>query len=339
MKKLILCLLTLSLCLAGCQKTQAPQKTRYTASFLNLFDTVTNVVGFADSKAAFEQEVQKLHDSLEEYHRLFDIYNDYEGLPNLKTVNDRAGIEPVTVDGRIIALLKDCKTYYELTGGAVNVAFGGVLKLWHEARQAGIQDPENAKLPEKGLLEEAAAHVAMDAVILDEAASTVYLSDAKVQLDVGAVAKGWAVQQVCKAMPEGYLVSVGGNVCATGPKPDGTSWVVGIQDPNGGDKYLKTMNVTKTSVVTSGDYQRAYTVAGKQYHHIIDPKTLYPGTLWRSVSVICEDSGLADALSTALFLLPRAEGQRLLDKYGAMALWVDTQGTVSYSPGLNNLMR
>jgi len=108
---------------------------------------------------------------------------------------------------------------------------------------------------------------------------------------------------------------------------------------DGSDDYLHTLYVTGGCVVTSGDYQRTYAVDGKLYHHIIDPATLYPSTLWRSVSVVCPDSGAADALSTALFLLPQAEGQALLERYHAEAMWVDGEGRIFYSPDFQNLIR
>ena len=274
------------------------------------------------------------------HHQLFDIYNDYDGLNNLKTVNDNAGIAPVVVDSRIIDLLTDCKTYHEATGGVVNPAMGSVLQLWHVARNDGINDPANAYLPGMEELKAAAEHMDMDALVIDEGASTVYLSDPKVQLDVGAIAKGWSVQRVCENAPKGLLVSVGGNVCATGPKDaSGTPWVVGIQDPDGAESYLHTLTVTNGSVVTSGDYQRAYVVDGELYHHIIDPGTLYPSTRWRSVTILCGDSGLGDALSTALFVLPLEDGQQLLDTLGAEAMWVDREGNRFYSPGFEQSIR
>ena len=338
--KRFLCLLLCLCLLAGCTVQPAPAQKQYTATFLTLFDTVTTILGRAESKEAFEATAQDLHDALLEYHRLFDIYTDYEGLANLKTVNDAAGKAPVVVDGRILALLKDCKAYYAFTGGMVNPALGSVLRLWHEARTDSVNDPANAYLPDAEALAEAALHTALDCVILDEAASTVYITDPMVRLDVGAIAKGWSVQQVCAQAPEGLLVSVGGNVCATGPKDAaGTPWVIGIQDPQGGDSYLHTLNITGGSVVTSGDYQRAFAYNGELYHHIIDPGTLQPSTLWRSVTVVCSDSGLADALSTALFLLPREEGQKLLDRCGAEAMWVDREAQRFYSPGFQALIR
>jgi len=340
MKRLLSLLLLICL-LTGCASGgEAPEQKQYTASFLDVFDTVTSITGKADSEETFRTKTQAVYDALQEYHQLFDIYNDYDGINNLKTVNDNAGIAPVKVDSRIIALLKDCKTYHELTYSMVNPAMGALLRLWHVARNDGVNDPANAYLPKIEKLTEAAQHMDFAAVVIDEAASTVYISDPKVQLDVGAVAKGWSVQQVAETAPSGLLISVGGNVCATGPKDEtGTAWVVGIQNPDGGDNYLHTLYLTKGSLVTSGDYQRAYVVDGELYHHIIDPNTFYPSTLWRSVTILCDDSGLADALSTALFLLPLEEGQALLERCEAFAMWVDRNGDIFYSPGFEDYIR
>ena len=187
MVKRILALIVLVLLLAGCAAPEVQKKpTIYEASFLSLFDTVTVVKGAAESKEAFEETARMVQDELTRYHQLFDVYSGYEGMNNLKTVNDMAGIGPVEVEKPIIDLLLDCRSYYELSGGKVNVAMGGVLKLWHDARSQGLDDPANAKLPDMAALQEAAAHGSFDAVVIDEAASTVYISDPLVRLDVGA---------------------------------------------------------------------------------------------------------------------------------------------------------
>ncbi len=340
MKRTVSLILLFAMLLSGCAESPQTEKKQYQATFLTLFDTVTTIVGKADSEESFRTISQSIHDELLEYHQLFDIYNDYDGIANLKTINDNAGIAPVNVDERIIALLKDCKTFYEATGGKVNVAMGSVLQLWHEARNDGINDPANAYLPKREQLEAAAEHMDLSAVILDEAASTVFISDPLVRLDVGAIAKGWAAQRVCESAPSGLLISVGGNVCATGPKDEaGTPWVVAVQNPDGGEEHLHTLYLSSGSMVTSGDYQRAYVVDGELYHHIIDPNTLYPSTHWRSVTIVCADSGLADALSTALFVLPLEEGQQLIQRFDAHAMWVDREGKRFYSPEFEQLIR
>lgn len=339
MKRLIAVFLLLIL-LTGCVAVpEVPEMKQYNATFLELFDTVTTVVGRAESEEAFQPVAQAVHDKLEVYHQLFDIYEDYQGVNNLKTVNDNAGLSPVTVDPAIIQLLQDCKYYYDATNGKVNVAMGAVLHLWHQARSDGIDDPENASLPQEEALKDAAKHCDIHDIIIDEAASTVYLRDPQMRLDVGAVAKGWAAQKVAETSPKGLLISVGGNVCATDAKDEfGTPWVIGIENPDGGN-FLHTLNITRNNVVTSGDYQRFFTVGGERYHHIIDPDTLYPAARWRSVSVVAPDSADADALSTALFLLPKEEGEKLLEKFSACAMWVDSQGNKFYSPGFEELIR
>lgn len=338
-RRLILGLLALALTLSGCNIAM-DQTTRYQASFLDLFDTVTTIVGFAESEEAFTQTAQQIHDKLLHYHQLFDIYQEYEGLNNLKTINDNAGSNPVEVDREILDLLLDCREYYDLTDGRMDVTMGSVLTIWHEARETGINDPDHAELPDTEVLKNAAAHIGWSSIEIDENAGTVYIADPAEQLDVGAIAKGWAAQRVAETAPEGLLISVGGNVCAIGPKDSqGTPWVVGISDPDGGDSYLHTLNVTEGCVVTSGDYQRYYTVDGVRYHHIIDPDTLFPSTHWRSVTIVCNDSALADALSTALFLLPQTEGQSLLQRCGAEAMWVDPDGNFYYSTGFESLIR
>ena len=335
--------LVLAVCLlTGCSQAApvADHTQQYTATFLNLFDTVTTIIGRAESEEAFGQVAQAIHDDLQYYHRLFDIYNEYPDISNMKTINDQAGKQPVTVDQAIIDLLLDCKEYYRLTDGQVNVAMGSVLQLWHEARTDGIRDPQNAWLPDTEKLQAAAAHSNIDSIVVDEAASTVYITDPLTRLDVGAVAKGWATQQAAKNAPAGMLISVGGNVCATGPKTeDGTPWVIGIQDPDQADKNLHTLYLSSGSVVTSGDYQRTYIVAGNAYHHIIDPQTLMPAKNWRSVSIVCNDSGLADALSTGLFLMDQQQGQKLAEQCGADVLWVAADGTESMTPGFQSKLR
>ena len=341
MKRVLVLVLSLSLILSGCSfPTPAKENKQYNATFLNLFDTLTTIVGRGQSEEDFSAKAQMIHDKLLAYHELFDIYNEYPDKVNLCTLNKEAAKNPIAVDPILIELLTDCKELYTATDGKVNVAMGAVLSLWHETRSEGRDDPSSAVLPDQAALTEGSLHCDIDSLVIDKEAGTVYFADPLLQLDVGAIAKGWAVQRVAEDTEPGYLISVGGNVCATGPKDEkGTPWVIGIQDPNGGESYLHTIYLDKGCVVTSGDYQRAYVVDGKLYHHIIDPETLYPSDKWRSVSVVCQDSGIADALSTALFLLPMEEGQKLLDTYRAEALWVNAQGEKFYSPGFRDLIR
>jgi len=311
----------------------------YNTSFVDLFDTAATVIAYSKDAETFASEADAFHNKLAEYNQLYDIYNDYTGVNNLKTVNENAGVAPVEVDKRIIDLLLFGKEIYGISGGKVNIAFGSVLEIWHNYRTFGINDPENAELPPQDELEEAAKHTDINDVIIDEDKSTVYLSDAEMRLDVGAIAKGYAVEQVCQwAMENGWTdagVSIGGNVRTMGTKAGGEPWKIGIEDPDGGD-YLCTLNAVDISIVTSGDYQRYYVVDGVKYHHIIDPTTLYPAKYSRSVSVVTKDSGLADGLSTTLFLMSPEDGLKLVESMdGVEAFWVLEDGTQQMSSGFS----
>lgn len=304
----------------------------YTATWWDVFDTVTVVTGYASSEEEWQQQSQAIHDDLLHYHQLFDIYNTYDGLTNMATVNAQAGQEPVTVDADLFALLEFGKQAYDLTDGACNIAAGTVLSLWHDARTAAeAASPETALtadiLPAGDALQQAAEHMDMDGLVLDEGACTVQFADPDLQLDVGGIAKGWAVEQAAqKAEARGLtsaILNVGGNVRAIGKKPDGSRWTAGVQDPDG-EKYLAQVSLEPgQSLVVSGDYQRYFTVDGARYHHLIDLSTLQPARYCRSVAILCTDSGIGDALSTGLFCLPQAQGQTVLAKVeGASALWV-----------------
>ena len=190
MKKIALLMLCFIL-LCGCRTDKTSQK-QYTATFLDLFDTVTTIVGKAESKEVFEESLKPVHEGLEYYHKLFDIYDEYDGITNLKTVNEKAAISPVVVDTAILDLLQDCKEYYTATNGKFNPAMGSILSLWHNAREEGINDPENAYLPDMDRLLSAKEHINPDDIVLDRENSTVFFKDADLRLDVGGIAKGLA---------------------------------------------------------------------------------------------------------------------------------------------------
>ena len=328
-----LLLLAMLPALTGCQQTRAPLN-RYQVTSLELFDTVTTLTGYAESEEAFNRQADRILDNLREYHQLFDIYHTYEGVTNLKSINDTAGGSPLAVDIRLMNCLLLARQLCEQSGGKVDVTLGPVLKLWHEKREAGIASPETAALPAEEALREAHAHCGFDKVEINEAAGTVRLTDPVASLDLGCIAKGYAAGQVAKGLEGSWLLNLGGNVVATGPKPDGAAWAVGIQQPDGtGSDFLHVVTLESGAVVTSGDYQRYYQVDGKRYHHIIDPDTLYPADKWRAATVLAEDSGVADALSTALFLLGEEQGRQLLAAWGAEGLWVTGEGKVIYTDG------
>ncbi len=320
------------------QKQEESSLARYQASFLDVFDTKTDVVGYSTSEEDFTKQVSLLKEKLEYYHKLYDIYNNYEGMNNIKTINDNAGIAPVCVSQDIIDLLLFSKEMYEKTNGQMNIAMGSVLKIWHDYRDEGLNNPQAAELPPMEDLQEAAKYCDINQIIIDEKEKTVYLPDANMSIDVGSIGKGYAVQRMSEYAKEigmeSVLFSVGGNVCAVGKKFDGSNWRIGIKNPDlsSEEEYVRKVDIADNCVVTSGDYQRYYIVDGKEYCHIIDGDTLMPANYFASVSIVAEDSGMADALSTSVFNMPFEDGLAFVNSLEDVeAMWILHDGSVEYS--------
>ncbi len=296
------------------------------------FDTLTAVTGYESSEASFKENCAAVMAILEEYHKLYDIYQTYDGVVNLATLNSHAGKGALKVDEKIIDLLSYAKDMYTLTGGKTNIALGSVLSIWHDCREAGLDKPESARLPSREELKLAAAHTDIDSIVINTDTSTVEITDKAVQIDVGAIGKGYAVEMAARELERrgatGYIINVGGNVRAVGEKGEGEPFIAGIENPDSED-YIETVKLKNAALVTSGSYQRYYTVEGVNYHHIIDPETLMPKNEFKSVSVIAEHSGMADALSTALFVMDIEEGRALVESIsGVEALWLTANGEI-----------
>lgn len=361
MKKLITLLLTAALLLtmlAGCTAPASPsssesgtkgQPQRFNTVFYDVFDTVTTVIAYAESQEEFDAQMDALHQDLAEYHKLFDVYNEYDGIHNLATVNRTAAEGPVEVDRRIIDMLLEAKEMYQVTQGQTNVAMGRMLRLWHDARdnaKDGLGVP-----PDAAALEEANASRNIDDLVIDDKANTVFFADPNLRLDVGSCGKGYACEMTARAAEArgltSALISVGGNLRAIGAKPDGRPWTGGVEnpwDPEALGNTQETLAAVKLTdnlaMVTSGDYQRYFTDEnGVRYHHLIDPDTLQPARHMNSVTVLTADSGLADCLSTGLFCMTLEEGMALVESLDNVeAFWCLTDGTTQQSSGFASHM-
>ena len=327
--------------MTGCAGKQETL-TAYDAQYLDYFDTITSITIFAKNDAEFESYKTLAEETMEKYHELFDIYDTYDGVNNIKTINDNAGIAPVTVDPELIDLLEFSRKEYEETGGKVNVAMGSVLSIWHDYREAGLENPDEAEILDMDLLLQAAEHTDFEQIEIDEQASTVYIPDEEMSLDVGAIAKGYATKCLAETLKDAgvtsALLSLGGNVETIGTKADGKPWRVGVQNPDtsAAQSYLHVVNLNDSCLVTSGTYQRYYEVDGVRYHHIINPDTLMPWNTYDSVSILCDDSGRADAFSTAVFNMEPEEGMAFVEaQEGVEALWVFPDGSEQMSSGFS----
>lgn len=359
MKKVFKSLLVLSLLLlTGCQ----PKYEYYTHNIVGPFDTITTYITYAKSEEDFEEQCQFIEEKLNYYDHLFDRYSSYDDMNNVYTINENAGKQAIKVDKPLIDLLELSIQRSKDISSKVNVAFGSVIEIWHNYREQAEANNGIGKVPSKEELQEASQHTNLNNIVIDKDKSTVYMKDNQASLDLGATAKGYAVELVKQDLiemgVEDFLLSGGGNVASHGVrkiKKDGDMiledcrerFCVSLQSPGDGNyaESAKRNNdsegilvVQGESIVTSGDYQRFYKDKnGIRYHHLIDPDTLYPTVNFRSVSIITEDSGLADFLSSAVFLMSYEDGLKLINSLdGVEAIWMLENGKIKYSDGLKD---
>ncbi len=235
----------------------------------------------------------------------------------ISKINKAAGKESVRVSEETFKLIKRSVELHKLTKGAFNPLIGKITALWN----IGSGDE---KVPEKAEIEFLVTHAREGEIVLDEANQTVYLTDEYTSLDLGAIGKGYASDVLSAFLEkEGVskaLINLGGNVYAVGKKSKKANWKIGLRNPDGNGLFT-TVEIEDGAVVTSGAYERYFIQDGVKYHHIMDPDTGYPVNLdLTSVSIICEDATLADALSTAVFVLGKEEGIKLLTELGVNAV-------------------
>ena len=341
---ILFCLLGLLASFAGCSQNEVKPTEPVGKVWFNWFDTVSYVYSYAgDPAERFEELSAGISGIMTEYHQMFDIYHEYSGINNLCTVNRLAGGEPVTVDPRLIDFLLYAQDLHQKTGGEMNILLGPVLKIWHDHRTAASEDPAAATVPHEEVLLDAAGHTDFSLLEIDEQKGTVRLTDPEASIDVGALGKGYATEIAAKWLEgqgvTGYVLNIGGNIRIIGTKPDGTGWKTAIKDPAAPDSaYAATLDIADTACVTSGIYERFFTVDGKRYHHVIDGDTLFPAAQFASVTIVTKDSGLADGLSTALFCMSYEDGLALAKALGNVeVLWVEHDGTLRYTQGMQAL--
>ncbi|MEG1875563.1 MAG: FAD:protein FMN transferase [Angelakisella sp.] len=329
---------------AGCDRLGAPKYQKYSTQFMGAFDTVFQLVGYAVSQTEFQRQADYTQQRFTQLSHQFDRFYEYEGVNSIKTVNDNAGIAPVAVAPVVLDLVDLCRDWYDKTDCQTDISMGAVLSVWH-TYMATYRGEENGTLPTDSELEAAAALHGMEHIVTDRGAGTLYLDKAGLELDLGAAAKGYAAELVANELVErgfsSFLISAGGNVVSRQPPLDGVrgSWGVGIQDPfadpnDPSAASLDVVFVTGEAVVTSGDYQRFYMADGQRIHHIIDPDTHLPANYYRGLTVVHQNSGIADILSTALFCMDYPTGRAFADQHQLKVYWVFPDGSVNYTDAL-----
>jgi thiamine biosynthesis lipoprotein len=284
-----------------------------------------------------EEQAQKAMDaSFRELDRLAALMNFYSADSEISMINRQAGHAAVKVSRDTLDLLEKAVYVSEMTEGAFDVTVGPLVKLW---------DMQKKIVPDRKAVIEAKEKVGYRNIVLDKTSSTVFLRKSGAQIDLGGILKGYAADKVVEILKQNGLtsaiVAVGGEVRAIGRKPDGTPWMVGIQNPrqkSSADEISATIELSDKATSTSGDYNKYFEKDGVRYHHLLDPGTGFPSKNCGSTTIIAKDSTTADGFSK-LFVLGPEKGLKVAKRLGFDVIYIDCNGGIVMSDGLKDKIR
>lgn len=298
----------------------------------NIFymDTYIYVKIYNRDENKAEEAMKKISSLYEKYHKLSDRYNHYDGITNVYDIlYNTSSDEYLKIDTELYNMISLGLDWLDKSNGLLDIRMGNVIDIWKVYRdiESGIPSTEELRVAKANMVE------------------NIKLKDGNLilnnhpNLDLGAIAKGYATEQVGNYLESigitKYIINAGGNV-KVGKHYNNSSYSIGIEDPNSsvGDIY-KVVYGNNMSVVTSGGYARYYEYNGKRYHHIINPKTQFPPEYSKSVTVITEDSSLGDILSTILFLMPIEEGQEFISEFENVdVIWYTNENKIVTTKGI-----
>jgi thiamine biosynthesis lipoprotein len=274
-----------------------------------------------------------------EISRLEKLMTTWDPSSEVSRVNAAAGKGPVPVGAETFDIVRESLRASTLSDGAFDITFETLHGLWKFDEDLDPHPPGAAEVRAR------LGYLGFGHVKLDDRARTVFLDEAHVRIGLGGIAKGYAVDRASKVLVDAgvdaFYVQAGGDLYAHGAKPDGSPWLAGVRDPRGPDgDYFAMLPLTDHAFSTAGDYERAYLVGGKRYHHIIDPHTGYPATASRSVTIWAPTALLADEIDDAVFILGPEKGLALVESLdGVGAIIVDAQNRVWTSKRLEGRVR
>lgn len=326
-RALIIAIFLLGVALQGCARTAGPQEYRKDIFALNTWVNIRIYTG-KEGPDILDKAIKRIE---EIENRMSVTIQDSD----VSRINSNAGKQPVKVHDDTFEVIKKALEYAEISNGVFDITIYPIVKLW------GITS-EHPRVPTEAEIQDKLRFVDYRNVVLNEAEKTVYLKEPGMGIDLGAIAKGYAADEVARILKEEgvvhALINMGGNVVAMGGKPNGQPWRIGVQDPRaeGARRHIAIIEVMDGSVVSSGDYERYFEEAGKRYHHIFDPSTGYPANSGlMATTVVAPNSIDADALSTTVFVMGVERGLELVDKLeGIDALAITFDKKIYTSKGL-----
>jgi thiamine biosynthesis lipoprotein len=275
--------------------------------------TVVTVQLFAPEDATLAKPAETLlDDAFLEIRRLETLLSTWVADSEISQVNAHAAERPVHVGPDALAVLQRSQWASEVSRGAFDITFEVMHGLWR------FDHDRDGAVPEAAAIAAKRAQIDYRSVVLDLHRSEVRFRRSETKINLGGIAKGYAIDRMVAVLLDGglrdFVVQAGGDLYAHGKKGDGSPWMVGVRDPRGPEgSFFGALPVSDHAFSTAGDYERSFLKDGKRYHHILDPRTGYPATATRSVTVWAGDALTADAIDDGIFVLGPEKGIPLCD--------------------------
>lgn len=279
-----------------------------------------------------QQDAKHLMEKLvSEMQRIDQLMSPYKDTSELSLINQQATQQPTKISFELFYVIQQSLEFSRLTQGAFDISFSSVGYLYDYRQRVS---------PDKQQIEQLKQAINYKNIHLDKNKGTIYFSDPRIKIDLGGIAKGYAVDRCIeilqKAQVKNAYVSAGGDSRMIGRKDD-RLWYIGIRHPRYKSKLVANLPLENIAVSTSGDYERFFIKDGIRYHHIIDPKSGTSASSVQSVTILAADSLTADALSTSVFVLGVQAGMQLINsQQGISAIIIDHRGKLFLSQDMAN---
>lgn len=270
---------------------------------------------------------QAIEDGINEISRIEKLISEWDSTSQTSAINQHAGIAPVKVGKELYDLIFRSNKVSELTDGTFDISFASMDKIWHF-------DKAEHPLPDSITVKMAAANINWRNIVLDAQQQTVFLREKGMKIGFGAIGKGYSANRAKAVMEKvpgvvGGVVNASGDLLAWGQSNHQDGWSIQIADPKDKSKALGWIRLNDLAIVTSGDYEKYFTSNGIRYAHIINPKTGYPITGIKSVTIICPDAEISDALATSVCVMGVDKGLELVNKlHGVECMMIDADDQI-----------
>ncbi|MBK7466097.1 MAG: FAD:protein FMN transferase [Saprospiraceae bacterium] len=273
--------------------------------------------------------------AIKEIQRIEKLLTTFSEESQTNEINRNAGITPVVVDLEVFQLIQRANRISKITQGAFDLSYGSIDKsLWNF-------DITMKTLPSVEIAKKSVRLINYNNIILDEKNTTVFLKEKGMRIGFGGIGKGYAAEMAKRKLQElgvlNGIVNASGDLCTWGTQTNGKQWTVGIADPNEKIKSFAQMNISNKAIATSGNYEKFITINDKKYSHTINPKTGLPITGISSVTIICNNAEIADAMATPVMVMGIEAGLFMVNQIKDLAcIIIDDLGEIYTSKNINS---